>query len=140
MCTTGRKKGIIGRNITWKKVREKRNLTFLFVSRATFFENEHEWQKTEPVPIYLHMASRNFPIVKTRNFFFYNWTLETIPFIHLGKQQSYIYSKHWPYTVAHIIDCVCSKMLNHGLNHGLFLSLFKLISRSYPATYIELPI
>ena len=37
------------------------------------------------------------------------------------------YSKHWPYTVAHTIDCVCSKMLNHGLNHGLFLSLFKLI-------------
>ena len=31
------------------------------------------------------------------------------------------YSKHWPYTVA--IDCVCSKILNHGL----FLSLFKLI-------------
>ena len=37
------------------------------------------------------------------------------------------YSKHWPYTLAHTIDCVCSKMLNHGLNHGLFLSLFKLI-------------
>ena len=37
------------------------------------------------------------------------------------------YFKHWPYTVAHTIDCVCSKMLNHGLNHGLFLSLFKLI-------------
>ena len=37
------------------------------------------------------------------------------------------YSKHWPYTVAHTIDCVCIKMLNHGLNHGLFLSLFKLI-------------
>ena len=36
------------------------------------------------------------------------------------------YSKHWPYTVAHTIGCVCSKMLNHGLNHGLFLSLFKL--------------
>ena len=32
------------------------------------------------------------------------------------------YSKHWPYTVA-----LCSKMLNHGFNHGLFLSLFKLI-------------
>jgi hypothetical protein len=27
--------------------------------------------------------------------------------------------------VAHTI--VCSKMLNHGLNNGLFLSLFKLI-------------
>ena len=37
------------------------------------------------------------------------------------------YTKHRPYTVAHTIDCVCSKMLNHGLNHGLFLSLFKLI-------------
>ena len=37
------------------------------------------------------------------------------------------YSKHWPYAVAHTIDCVCSTMLNHGLNHGLFLSLFKLI-------------
>ena len=37
------------------------------------------------------------------------------------------YSKHWPYTVAYTIDCVCSKMLNHGLNHGLFLSLLKLI-------------
>ena len=37
------------------------------------------------------------------------------------------YYKHWPYTVAHTIDCVCSKMLNHGFNHGLFLLLFKLI-------------
>ena len=36
------------------------------------------------------------------------------------------YSKHWPYTVAHTIYCVCSKMLNHGLNHGLYVSLFKL--------------
>ena len=36
------------------------------------------------------------------------------------------YSKHWLYNVAHTIDCLCSKMLNHGLNHGLFLSLFKL--------------
>ena len=45
------------------------------------------------------------------------------------------YSKHWPYTVAHTIDCVCSKMLHHGLNHGLFLILF---SSLYTATYIEL--
>ena len=37
------------------------------------------------------------------------------------------YSKHWPYTVANAIDCVYSKMLNHGLKHGLFHSLFKLI-------------
>ena len=37
-------------------------------------------------------------------------------------------SKHWPYTVVSPIDCGCSKMLNHGLNHGFFLSLFQLIS------------
>ena len=41
------------------------------------------------------------------------------------------YSKHWLYTVAHIIDCVCSKILNHGLNHGLFLSLFKFFVWKY---------
>ena len=34
------------------------------------------------------------------------------------------YSKHRPYTVAHTIECVCSK-INHGLNHGLFISLLK---------------
>ena len=38
------------------------------------------------------------------------------------------YSKHWPYAVAHTINCVCIKMLNHGLNHGFFLLLFKLKS------------
>ena len=38
------------------------------------------------------------------------------------------YSKHWLHTVAHTIDCVCSKMLYHGLNLGLSLSVFKLIS------------
>ena len=27
--------------------------------------------------------------------------------------------------MAHTIDCVCSKILNHGLNHGLLFSLFK---------------
>ena len=35
------------------------------------------------------------------------------------------YSKHWLSTVAHTIDCVWSKILNHGLNHGLLFSLFK---------------
>ena len=37
------------------------------------------------------------------------------------------YSKHLLSNVAHTIDCVCNKMLNHGLNHEFFLSLFKLI-------------
>ena len=35
------------------------------------------------------------------------------------------YSKHWLSTVAHTINCVCSRILNHGLNHGLLFSLFK---------------
>ena len=34
------------------------------------------------------------------------------------------YSKHWPYLLASSIDCGCSKMLDHGLNHGLFLPYF----------------
>ena len=34
------------------------------------------------------------------------------------------YSNHWLSTVAHTIDCVCSKILNQGLNHGLLFSLF----------------
>ena len=36
-------------------------------------------------------------------------------------------SKYWIYTVAHTIDCVCSKMLQLGLSHGLFRSFSKLI-------------
>ena len=37
------------------------------------------------------------------------------------------YSKHRPSTVAHTFECVCSK-INHGLNHGLFTLLLKLIN------------
>ena len=29
------------------------------------------------------------------------------------------------FTVAHTIDIMCSKILKHGLNHGLSFSLFK---------------
>jgi hypothetical protein len=48
--------------------------------------------------------------------------------------------KHWPYTMAHTIDCVCSKLLNHGL----FLSLLKLIPYPihwivYVSAYSEVP-
>ena len=37
------------------------------------------------------------------------------------------YSKHRPSTVAHTLECVCSKIY-HGLNHGLSISLLKLIN------------
>ena len=46
-------------------------------------------------------------------------------FINTGTKVIHTkYSKHRPYTVAHTIECVCSK-INHGLNHGLFISLLK---------------
>ena len=35
------------------------------------------------------------------------------------------YSKHYPYTMAHTIDCGwCSKMLNHDLNRGLCFTFY----------------
>ena len=41
------------------------------------------------------------------------------PLCGKGKVINPKYSKHWPYNVANPIDCVCSKMLNRTLNHGL---------------------
>ena len=38
----------------------------------------------------------------------------------ISKVMYHKYSKHWPYTVAYTIDCVCSKMLNHGFFHSHF--------------------
>ena len=43
----------------------------------------------------------------------------------LGTYRYPKYFKHWLSTVAHTIDCVFSKILNNGLNHGLFFPLFK---------------
>ena len=34
-------------------------------------------------------------------------------------------SKHWLSTLPHTIDCVCSKILNRGLNHKLSFWLEK---------------
>ena len=66
-------------------------------------------------------------LFKNKDFFWersswYDFLGEGLLFIYYLRQ-SYISQVHWPYTVAYTIDCVCSKMLNHGL----FLSLFKLI-------------
>jgi hypothetical protein len=54
------------------------------------FKSENDRQKTDPVPIPLPRACRNFPDVKKRNGKKYNWTLEIIPFIRLGKQMDRI--------------------------------------------------
>ena len=63
--------------VTKYRVLKKANLCS---SQCTLFESENEWQKTKQVPIPLPRASKNFPDVKTR-FFFYNWTFEIIPCI-----------------------------------------------------------
>ena len=43
------------------------------------------------------------------------------------------YSKHWPYTVAHTFECVCSKINNSWFNP--WFSFY--FSSLYPAPYIE---
>ena len=53
-------------------------------------------------------------------------------FIHKIQTPGQSYMYQVPYTVAHTIDFVFSKILNHGLKHGLFLIPL------YPAPYIEL--
>ena len=46
--------------------------------------------------------------------------------ILLGKTKLYI-----PSTLnIDLTDCVCSKMLDNGLNHQLFLSLFKFLDEN----------
>ena len=52
---------------------------------------------------------------------------------HLGKVIYTKYSKHWPYTVAHTIECVCSKINNSWFNP--WFSFY--ISSLCPAPYVE---
>ena len=57
-----------------------------------------------------------------------------IPKFEFYKTKLYTYlkySKHWLSTVAHTIDCVCRKILNYGLNHGLLFSLFKFLGEKH---------
>ena len=56
---------------------------------------------------------RNFPPKNNSKVCF--WKFEVVCKVIYPK-----YSKHWPYTMAYTIDCVCSKILNHGLFHSLF--------------------
>ena len=47
------------------------------------------------------------------------------------------YSKHWPYLLACTIDWDCSKILNHGFNHGFFILFLKLFDWKYILNWIE---
>ena len=55
------------------------------------------------------------------------WIMFDVGIFHTNLYIPSTLNINLPYTVASTIDCGCSKMLNHGLNHGFFLSLFKLI-------------
>ena len=77
-----------------------------------------------------------YPIVNLSNFkkeIIHSGTLTpwcNLPFVE-GKLHSLTkvmypkYSKHWLSTVSQTIECVCSKISNRSLNHGLLFSLFK---------------
>ena len=58
--------------------------------------------------------------------------VEEVCNVHIGCKGGKViyskYSKQWLSTVAHTIDFVCSKISNHGLNHGLLFSLFKIFA------------
>ena len=67
----------------------------------------------------------SFALVKSRKKV--DFRFPNSPFWCLVKVIHTKYSKHRPSTVAHTFECVCSKK-NHGLNHGLFILLLKLIN------------
>ena len=96
-----------------------------------------KWQKSRSVHIKIlkHFTSF-FLFLSHCNF----WISETPDLKIPAKLYIPITLKHWPYTMAHTIDCVCSKLLNHGL----FLSLLKLIPYPihwivYVSAYSEVP-
>ena len=99
------------------------NVYFTFWDLVTF---------TYLIPTYLPSVKIIWPDIYTVSLFAQPASFHT----ELKDIQSKViypkYSKHLPYSVAHTIDCVCSKMLNHGLNHGFFFH-FPIL---YPATYI----
>ena len=82
----------------------------------------HRLQKQRPLTLIWHVETASNPL-KVLNFcgdFFSN--------IHLSSKVIHLkYSKHWLYTVAYTIDCVCSKMSNSWF-----------ISFTFQAQYIEL--
>ena len=71
-------------------------------------------------------------------------TPKIVPFLQLAEEKKSTifgaskviytkYYKHWPYTVAHTIDCVCSKIDNPWFNP--WFSFY--FSSLYPAPYIK---
>ena len=111
-------------------------LTFFPWKTFSFFLNNQLvlLQLSFPLPFFFFL-SRQIPHKSVLLLFFVSTGGKLggklLGFTHFSVLSKVIYTKytkHWPYTVAHTIDCVCNKMVNHGLNHELFLSLFKLIT------------
>ena len=69
----------------------------------------------------LFKTSKRSSSIGRSHYLTYSWIPNILFFItrrNKGKVIYPKYSKHWLSTVAHTIDCVCSKILNHCLNHG----------------------
>ena len=103
-------------------------LTFLFSQRKTVFR---VWFNL----LFLvyskkSLYSKNF--LDTYRKFLDGCVLLTVYHISISASHGKIkviytkYSKHWPYTVTHTIDWVCSKILNHGLNRSFTFQAYTL--------------
>ena len=53
------------------------------------------------------------------------------------RRRELSYISQVPYLLASAIDFGCSKKLNHGLNHGSYLSIFKYFGWKYTLNWIE---
>ena len=122
---------------TYKKMYKTKGARFYFNIRKrvifTFFTNicydffSAYWLKSSFFFCFFNWEVLMNEIGENRIHRFVVWSDEHITILHFSKVIYPKHSKNWPYSVAHTIDCVCCKMLNHGLNHVLFLLLFKLI-------------
>ena len=108
----GKQISILGWVTFWQKV----DFNQIWNSKWSFYKKK---QMGKPQKKCCQFLWQILPLLKMNNFI-ESLILGETKVIHTK------YSKHYPYTVAHTFECVCSK-INHGLNHGLFISLMKLI-------------
>ena len=115
------------------------------IRKSSIHQNENSWKLTKSGPkrdrcepsnksyVFLNdfvSLVINYLFARTYLWFLLQgqspWWATKYETCHLIKVIYPKYSEHWLSTMAHTIDCVCSKILNHGLNHGLLFSLCKI--------------
>ena len=104
---------------------------FLLSIRSVWSDNSYDWWGQCHVTLYLVVFLNAAIHTRTRVLWFkFKFWFYILPLLKVMYTK---YSKHWLYTVAHTIECVCSKMNNSWFNPW-FLFYF---SSLYPAPYIE---